>query len=903
VFPTDRPAASLALIVLASSLSAQQLARGPAPVQPRGTPIVAPRYLDGLQSPVTNGGVRASGDVDGDGDVDLLEFRREESPFYPLGMQTWLNDGAGEFALAHELAFDVSPANDSFFDIARLVALADVTGDAVLDLVYERRDATQPNWWNHVGPSGVLVHPGLGDGSFAPAILIDTGGIASYFVVGDCDGDGDDDILIQQSNSGTTFQNQLVWWRYQGGTFVAGAPLVVDADVPLHLTAFDVDGDDITDAVAGTFGGYDTLQVFRTVNGVPTLHASIPLPAEVHNINQRLRTGDIDGDGDEDVLLTFDAYSWNGPFYLLPILHRPSGLHVEPLQPQPNANIEQVISREGVLADWDEDGDLDYVSPTFSWMENTGGAHFELAGQQHSAAASWQSQLQITDLDGDGHVDAIADWMLVTGDGTIPRTASMPEWNDALNYTWAQMEDWEGDGDLDLVSPYSLLLNDGSGTSQVRFTNPPFTGEQFDLVGWGDFDSDGFRDQVGAAFVFEFPSPPVFVGMRFFAGDDSGGYHATAVVPSPIEMTVDGSLAGDIDGDGDEDILTRNGFWENDGSTAFGTATVAAYTGLPLLALDVDGDTDLDVLVARGTQLELLENQGAASFVVQSVGFWATGLLPRFLDVDEDGDLDLVTTRMDHDGVGVHEHLANGTFAPRFVLEAPATSGPPGTMDVNGDGRLDLVFARQGHGFYSPSSNTPLLSAWLRGPGLTFTERVEWVVREAPLAYGDLDGDGDVDAIQHYRVENLQFYGPAAGSAVQYALDAATPGSGGVHPVLGVVGPLRPGGSGTLAIGRGLGGAAGQILLGRERADTLVGGVRILVDPQTVFRSFLLGGPAGVAGAGAARLHVPMSAGLVGETFTCQALLVDPGASAGVSATNGVELQIGAWTPTVEHRP
>lgn len=170
-------------------------------------------------------------------------------------------------------------------------------------------------------------------------------------------------------------------------------------------------------------------------------------------------------------------------------------------------------------------------------------------------------------------------------------------------------------------------------------------------------------------------------------------------------------------------------------------------------------------------------------------------------------------------------------------------------------------------------------------------------MRQAPGVFFDCDGDGDVEALGGYRLENFQFDGARAGSAEQYELDRATPGTGGVHPVLGARGPLRPGAEGALVIGRGLGHAAGVLLAGTSRTSSVIGGVRIFVAPQVSYRSFVLGGS---AGAGERAFHLPVGAAQMGRTLTFQALLVDPGASAGLSATNGLELHFGSVRPALK---
>ncbi len=341
------------------------------------------------------------------------------------------------------------------------------------------------------------------------------------------------------------------------------------------------------------------------------------------------------------------------------------------------------------------------------------------------------------------------------------------------------------------------------------------------------------------------------------------------------------------------------------------------------LSGDVDGDGDVDLLQLRRRNSDLLPigvrtylNQGRAKFQLahelqllvsaDSNGFFDIARNIFLADVTGDGVLDLVYDRKDvtlhvtppNDGVTVREQLAGGVFAAPFVLDVPGPTGPVGQMDANRDGRLDLVCGRQEEVIYS---SLQLLSAWIRGPGPGgFQERRDWIVRDAAKAFGDVDGDGDVDAVSNYLVENKEFEGPRAGSSVQYGLEAATAGTGGVHPVLGARGPFRPDAGAALAISRGLGRAAGYLLMGRSRADVTQNGVEILVAPQHLFAPVVLGGASGVAGAGSALVPLPSLWPLIGRTFTFQAILTDPGSSVGLSATNGLEMRFGSSLPFAE---
>ena len=76
-------------------------------------------------------------------------------------------------------------------------------------------------------------------------------------------------------------------------------------------------------------------------------------------------------------------------------------------------------------------------------------------------------------------------------------------------------------------------------------------------------------------------------------------------------------------------------------------------------------------------------------------------------------------------------------------------------------------------------------------------------------------------------------------------------------------------------------------------ANVLDAGYRRLVAAPEIVRSFVLGGTPGVAGAGSITLRTRVTIALVGLTLDYQAVMVDPGANAGLSATNGLEIRYG----------
>lgn len=135
-------------------------------------------------------------------------------------------------------------------------------------------------------------------------------------------------------------------------------------------------------------------------------------------------------------------------------------------------------------------------------------------------------------------------------------------------------------------------------------------------------------------------------------------------------------------------------------ATARDPALAAALAPVPgvlwrgVAAGDVDGDGDLDLVVARGQDAagqsasRWLANDGAMRFTLADARL-AAGQAVLLADFDNDGDLDLVVGGTE---VVVHEALGAGRFGPAVrltTLSRPALS--LNTGDLDGDGRLDLV--------------------------------------------------------------------------------------------------------------------------------------------------------------------------------------------------------------------
>ena len=280
-------------------------------------------------------------------------------------------------------------------------------------------------------------------------------------------------------------------------------------------------------------------------------------------------------------------------------------------------------------------------------------------------------------------------------------------------------------------------------------------------------------------------------------GTFQAGPNATVAAVSPAITT------GDVDGDGDLDLLTGSttgnvvSLLRNAGNGTFGAATsITVGTGTTDLALaDVDGDGDLDLLASNYTDntVSVRTNNGTGTFGgTQTVDLPANTAPEQLVlgDVDGDGDLDLlvgtgtnltyaVTLRLNGgDATGSN----TGVFSGGQSIAVGGQSQGVALADVDGDGDLDVLAASitnsvvqiRLNGGDATGSNTGVFS----GSGFV---SVGSLGTPTSIAMGDIDGDGDLDLLTaNYGNDNVSVcFNKGNGDFINYTANVTVPvGSG-----------------------------------------------------------------------------------------------------------------------------
>ena len=644
------------------------------------------------------------GDLNGDGVLDAATVHGASIP--KLTIQLGLGDGS----FAEPLYLQT--AAGTFWDDCLDLALFDMEPDGDLDIAVTNH--------GNVGTGDRLaLHRNLGNGSFAPYVLVPTGDGPAGIVAADLDGDGFTDLVV--TDYGYIGQGGSVSIHFNDGAggFLPREGVAVAAS-PWSLAAGDLDGDGDQDLAVACED--ETLTVLRN-DGSTFARADYEVFANGYETKYRaaVALGDLDLDGDLDAVYTSNKCGFDPAFGfgMVGVLrNQGDGSFAEPLGLPTLLEAQGGVELE--LADWNRDGWLDIASAhefDGEWMLfESDGAGWFLPPRGFFTAAS------AVGIDGsDVNADGLPD-LVVTGRDSL-------ELSVYLN---------PGDGDF-AKNPYFTFI----GTIPGIFD--PIVSDGLDRA---DVDGDGDLD-LGMAWA---KIQGLDGGQSVLVNDGDAGFVSN---PYPTPVAAANFLFADVNGDGAPDMLSTDAFGSglrrrlNLGGV-FGAEQSFPFAGVDdLTAMDLDLDGDLDAVAIGWDTLFLAYNNGSGAFgQVTTHGLTTFGDVVAPGDLDQDGVTDAVTNTF---WSGVEASLGNGDG----TLASPKPSfGDWGTKgialgDADGDGMLDAVLSS-----WSDDDHDHPTVQFLRGrgdgyfdPAVTYlgSHQIGTSSNAGEIVLTDHDGDGDLD--------------------------------------------------------------------------------------------------------------------------------------------------------------
>jgi hypothetical protein len=581
-------------------------------------------------------------------------------------------------------------------------------------------------------PSNVVTVLGNGDGTFSatPTTVALSGQIRKP-VLADLNGDGILDVAGLDYNS----NEMTVYLATSTSTYASGA--VYDTSDEnwdaCDLAVGDVNGDSYPEIVAPNCGDGNITVFVNNKDG--SYQTGVYYNAAVGGSGKAMAAGDVhpqavtiadvNGDSKPDIIST-NYYSsdvtiltgnGDGTFNVPTVGYAVGGY--------PNV--------PAVVADFNGDGIPDLVVPdnmfSLVFLKGYGDGTFRASLDYYVPIGNgnWGESVGIAtgDFNGDGIPDFVVGGDSNAGSGALTVFLSRPDGSLQPGVTYGSspcnfyvaVADFNQDGKLDFAATdclgnVQIFTGNGDGTftaGSTFATGAGATPDPYDLVA-ADFNGDGYPD---LAVINYNDGSNATVGILL---NDKTGNFQTAVEYTLSAPSWYGIAAADVNGDGMIDLVVPyydsssiaillgngDGTFQAEQDVSLG----ANYPGAVTIA-DVNGDGINDIVVSLedGGGQDIAVLLGTSSpLVYQSPTYLASSLQDftfdspapeylKFVDIDGDGNPDLVYTNAEYGTVGVLFGAGGGTFYD--PVEFPVGQYPWGfaLADVNQDGAPDVVVA------------------------------------------------------------------------------------------------------------------------------------------------------------------------------------------------------------------
>ena len=669
-----------------------------------------------------------SGDLDGDGDVDLVSCAIYSNSSSVL---LYENDGTGRYT--QKPNYSLAPAGGTDY-----VEMGDFNADGALDLAFIAGATSDGN------EAYLCLNDGTGKFTTVSHTISYAGIAPATICTGDFNGDGLPDLAT--GNGDRTLSLYPNQGSVLGGMLRNPAKFSVNATLSEMYTA-DLDGDKDLDIVSADFNERFVNVFLNNVTTPPAITAFVP-SGRVPGYPVTIRGTDFwaaasvqfNGVAAEftlvsgtEIVARVPAGATTGPISVT----TPNGtaysagnftVYTGPyptltaLAPAPNA------TQAGAAA-----VTLQFDQPM--WATGTARAGVQAYGSQTGSRTT-----------AGAHGFA--------GDGTpaLSFTPALPfRAGEEVQVTVSEKTVNVVGTPLEKPYVYAYRAANEPATLAFRILPRLYLGVTPRSISTADFDGDGSVD----------------VAVSRASGGDANNVavafnNGAGVMSKPVTVLTGtnstGIRAADLDGDGDPDLAVGEvtgtiTLLENDGRGGFTTKSkVNASAGIgEVISADFDGDGDLDLASADYSCLScptgeftssVYWNDGAGNFPTRTN--LATGLNLQSLvaaDLNGDGSMDLAATNGQSYRGTILFNNGRGEFLPARKLETGGA--PPGRIwagDQDGDRDVDLLVLIN----YNTADNEDVLLCRNDGKG-NFVRSV--LMKATRVQPADYDGDGDLDLL------------------------------------------------------------------------------------------------------------------------------------------------------------
>lgn len=631
----------------------------------------------------------------------------------------------------------------------------------------------------------------------------------------DIDNDGLKDIIVTSE-----YEDKLFWYQNLGNFNFSSLNIVSNGlNRPTSVVADDIDNDGDNDLIVGVYNDENVSLFYNDGSG------NFSNQQIIHNSNygiKKVKLFDLDNDGFLDVITkhtsssiywvkNIDGTNFSEPMYISGSAGDGTGFDFIDINSDSyfdiiftdtyGDKIRYCINQEGLsfdnnynfflnidvsdpwgllTIDMNGDGLQDVVFSTFTndqigWCKNLNSGNFSseipifnnLSNPKAFVAENWDSDNEI-------------ELFTSSSDNKLSYLDYNPETNlydeniisfsfGAANVT--RIGDLNNDGHNDIVSGFHQIIwheNYGNEEFSSHKLIDDFPHSEYQPLIYYlelyDFNNDGYLDIIHNG-----------GGVKIYRnnGDETFDlvYYNTDAYGRELELS-------DLDNDGDLDfLLSYTG--END-SPMFKVINNGDFSFEPPIVInfdlpsywrprsikcgDTDGDGDNDIVVSSSGyfKIEHLENDGNGNFTYSLIdSSTPTGYID-LADLDNDGDLDLISGGKDSHASGDTEFYwmenINGEFVNRFVIDGQSLESVT-TGDVNNDGFIDIIATSYQYFFQDDK-----IMCYLNNEDTTFNEIIVEslggytgnLTRNASL--GDLNNDNKLDLVSTYYQNGILKY-------------------------------------------------------------------------------------------------------------------------------------------------